>query len=179
MRFRTEAFRALINKANENLGMVSDPAKKAEICATLALAVATTGLVTEVDDKAVEAVKAVKEETKVTGREALQKENKVIEEQASIVEETIPTVEETAPVTEEPVKDRDVTVDDTWDDEYWVNHFAKECEYLQNAVEEYGEEEINEAVKLFSQGNYQTVEDIQPFNIVAFVTYLKELTEEA
>ena len=168
----TEAFRALINKANENLGMVSDPAKKAEICATLALAVATTGLVTEVDDKAVEAVKAVKEETKVTGHEALQKENKVIEEQASAVEET-------APVAEEPVKDRDVTVDDTWDDEYWVNHFAKECEYLQNTVEEYGEEEINEAVKLFSQGNYQTVEDIQPFNIVAFVTYLKELTEEA
>lgn len=166
----TEAFRALINKANENLGMVSDPAKKAEICATLALAVATTGLVTEVDDKAVEAVKTVKEETKVTGREALQKENKVIEEQAP---------EETAPVAEEPAKDRDVTVDDTWDDEYWVNHFAKECEYLQNAVEEYGEEEINEAVKLFSQGNYQTVEDIQPFNIVAFVTYLKELTEEA
>ena len=168
----TEAFRALIKKANENLGMVSDPAKKAEICATLALAVATTGLVTEVDDKVVEAVKVVKEETKVTGREALQKENKVIEEQT-------PAVEETAPVVEEPTKDRDVTVDDTWDDEYWVNHFAKECEYLQNAVEEYGEEEINEAVKLFSQGNYQTVEDIQPFNIVAFVTYLKELTEEA
>lgn len=168
----TEAFRALINKANENLGMVSDPAKKAEICAALALAVATTGLVTEVDDKAVEAVKVVKEETKVTGREALQKENKAIEEQA-------PAVEETVPVVEELTKDRDVTVDDTWDDEYWVNHFAKECEYLQNAVEEYGEEEINEAVKLFSQGNYQTVEDIQPFNIVAFVTYLKELTEEA
>lgn len=166
----TEAFRALINKANENLGMVSDPAKKAEICATLALAVATTGLVTEVDDKVVSEVKAVKEKTEITGREALQKENKVIEEQAS---------EETTPVVEKPVKDRDVTVDDTWDDEYWINHFAKECEYLQNAVEEYGEEEINEAVKLFSQGNYQTVEDIQPFNIVAFVTYLKELTEEA
>ena len=165
----TEAFRALINKANENLGMVSDPAKKAEICATLALAVATTGLVTEVDDKAVEAVKTVKEKTEVTGREALQKENKVIEEQAP----------EATPAIEELAKDRDVTVDDTWDDEYWVNHFAKECEYLQNAVEEYGEEEINEAVKLFSQGNYQTVEDIQPFNIVAFVTYLKELTEEA
>ena len=169
----TEAFRALINKANENLGMVSDPAKKAEICATLALAVATTGLVTEVDDKAVEAVaSAVKEKTEVTGREALQKENKVIEEQAS-------TVEESAPVAKEPTKDRDVTVDDTWDDPYWVDHFAKECEYLQSVVEEYGEEEINEAVKLFSQGNYQTVEDIQPFNIVAFVTYLKELTEEA
>ena len=166
----TEAFRALINKANENLGMVSDPAKKAEICASLAIAIATTGLVTEVDDKIVEAVESAKEETKVTGREALQKENKVIEEQA---------LEETTSVVEEPVKDRDVTVDDTWDDEYWVNHFAKECEYLQNAVEEYGEEEINEAVKLFSQGNYQTVEDIQPFNIVAFVTYLKELTEEA
>lgn len=165
----TEAFRALINKANENLGMVSDPAKKAEICATLALAIATTGLVTEVDDKVVEAVETVKGEVKVTGREALQKENKIIEEQAP----------ETTPVAEEPTKDRDVTVDDTWDDEYWVNHFAKECEYLQNAVEEYGEEEINEAVKLFSQGNYQTVEDIQPFNIVAFVTYLKELTEEA
>lgn len=168
----TEAFRALINKANENLGMVSDPAKKAEICATLALAVATTGFVTEVDDKVVSEAKAVKAKTEITGREALQKENKVIEEQA-------PTVEETAPVVEEPVKDRDVTVDDTWEDEYWVNHFAKECEYLQNAVEEYGEKEINEAVKLFSQGNYQTVEDIQPFNIVAFVTYLKELTEEA
>lgn len=165
----TEAFRALINKANENLGMVSDPAKKAEICASLAIAIATTGLVTEVNDKVVEAVESVKEETKVTGREALKKENKVIEEQAP----------EATPAIEEPAKDRDVTVDDTWDDEYWVNHFAKECEYLQNAVEEYGEEEINEAVKLFSQGNYQTVEDIQPFNIVAFVTYLKELTEEA
>ena len=165
----TEAFHALINKANENLGMVSDPAKKAEICATLALAVATTGLVTEVDDKVVEAAETVKEETKATGREALKKENKVIEEQAP----------EATSVVEEPAKDRDVTVDDTWDDEYWVNHFAKECEYLQNAVEEYGEEEINEAVKLFSQGNYQTVEDIQPFNIVAFVIYLKELTEEA
>lgn len=170
----TEAFRALINKANENLGMVSDPAKKAEICASLALAIATTGLVNEVDDKAVEAIAPpVKEKSEVTGREALQKENKVIP-----VEEQAPAPEE-VPVAEEPAKDRDVTVDDTWDDEYWVNHFAKECEYLQNAVEEYGEEEINEAVKLFSQGNYQTVEDIQPFNIVAFVTYLKELTEEA
>ena len=165
----TEAFRALINKANENLGMVSDPAKKAEICASLAIAIATTGLVTEVDDKIVEAVESVKEKTEITGREALKKENKVIEEQAP----------EATPAIEELAKDRDVTVDDTWDDEYWVNHFAKECEYLQNAVEEYGEEEINEAVKLFSQGNYQTVEDIQPFNIVAFVTYLKELTEEA
>lgn len=165
----TETFCALINKANENLGMVSDPAKKAEICASLAIAIATTGLVTEVDDKVVEAVETVKKETKVTGREALKKENKVIEEQAS----------EATPAIEELDKDRDVTVDDTWDDEYWVKHFTKECEYLQNAVEEYGEEEINEAVKLFSQGNYQTVEDIQPFNIVAFVTYLKELTEEA
>lgn len=60
----TEAFRALINKANENLGMVSDPAKKAEICASLAIAIATTGLVTEVDDKVVEAVETVKKKQK-------------------------------------------------------------------------------------------------------------------
>lgn len=165
----TEAFRVLINKANENLGMVSDPAKKAEICASLALAIATTGLVTEIPEEAKNISEVTQEEPKVTGHEALAKKSNIKVEAKQAEEEP----------KEETPKERDVTVDDTWEDEYWINHFAKECEYLQNAVEEYGEEEVNEAVKLFSQGNYQSVDDIQPFNIVAFVTYLKELTEEA
>lgn len=166
----TEAFRALINKANENLGMVSDPAKKAEICASLAIAIATTGLVTEIPEEAKNISEVAQEEQKVTGHEALAKKSNIkVEAKPEVVK-----------VKEEPkVEERDVTVDDTWEDEYWINHFANECEYLQKAVEEYGEEEVNEAVKLFSQGNYQSVDDIQPFNIVAFVTYLKELTEEA
>lgn len=166
----TETFRALINKANENLGMVSDPAKKAEICASLAIAIATTGLVTEIPEEAKNISEVAQEEQKVTGHEALAKKSNIkIEAKPEVVK-----------VKEEPkVEERDVTVDDTWEDEYWINHFANECEYLQKAVEEYGEEEVNEAVKLFSQGNYQSVDDIQPFNIVAFVTYLKELTEEA
>lgn len=160
----TEAFRALINKANENLGMVSDPAKKAEICASLAIAIATTGLVTEIPEEAKNISEVAQEEPKVTGHEALAKRSNIkVEAKPEVVK----------------VEERDVTVDDTWEDEYWINHFANECEYLQKAVEEYGEEEVNEAVKLFSQGNYQSVDDIQPFNIVAFVTYLKELTEEA
>ena len=165
----TEAFRALINKANENLGMVSDPAKKAEICASLALAIATTGLVTEISEEAKATIESTPaQETKPTGHEALAKKSNIkIEAKPEVVK------------VEEAPKERDVTVDDTWEDEYWINHFANECEYLQKAVEEYGEEEVNEAVKLFSQGNYQSVDDIQPFNIVAFVTYLKELTEEA
>lgn len=166
----TETFRALINKANENLGMVSDPAKKAEICASLAIAIATTGLVTKIPEEAKNISEVAQEEQKVTGHEALAKKSNIkIEAKPEVVK-----------VKEEPkVEERDVTVDDTWEDEYWINHFANECEYLQKAVEEYGEEEVNEAVKLFSQGNYQSVDDIQPFNIVAFVTYLKELTEEA
>ena len=170
----TEAFRALINKANENLGMVSDPAKKAEICASLALAIATTGLVTEIPEEAKATVESTPvQETKPTGHEALAKKSTIkVEAKPEVVK-----VEEEPK--EETTKERDVTVDDTWEDEYWINHFANECEYLQKAVEEYGEEEVNEAVKLFSQGNYQSVDDIQPFNIVAFVTYLKELTEEA
>ena len=160
----TEAFRAFINEANKNLGMVTEPAKKAEICASLALAIATTGLVTEIPEEAKNISEVAQEEPKVTGHEALAKKS-------NIKVETKPEVVK--------VEERDVTVDDTWEDEYWINHFANECEYLQKAVEEYGEEEVNEAVKLFSQGNYQSVDDIQPFNIVAFVTYLKELTEEA
>lgn len=169
----TEAFRALINKANENLGMVSDPAKKAEICASLAIAIATTGLVTEIPEEVKNISEVAQEEPKVTGHEALAKRSNIkVEAKPEVVK-----VEEESK--KETPKERDVTVDDTWEDEYWINHFANECEYLQNAVEEYGEEEVNEAVKLFSQGNYQSVDDIQPFNIVAFVTYLKELTEEA
>lgn len=160
----TEAFRAFINEANKNLGMVTEPAKKAEICASLALAIATTGLVTEVPEEAKNISEVVQEEPKVTGHEALAKKSNIkVEAKPEVVK----------------VEERNVTVDDTWEDEYWINHFANECEYLQKAVEEYGEEEVNEAVKLFSQGNYQSVDDIQPFNIVAFVTYLKELTEEA
>lgn len=160
----TEAFRAFINEANKNLGMVTEPAKKAEICASLALAIATTGLVTEVPEEAKNISEIAQEEPKVTGHEALAKKSNIkVEANPEVVK----------------VEERDVTVDDTWEDEYWINHFANECEYLQKAVEEYGEEEVNEAVKLFSQGNYQSVDDIQPFNIVAFVTYLKELTEEA
>lgn len=160
----TEAFRAFINEANKNLGMVTEPAKKAEICASLALAIATTGLVTEVPEEAKNISEVAQEEPKVTGHEALAKKSNIkVEAKSEVVK----------------VEERDVTVDDTWEDEYWINHFANECEYLQKAVEEYGEEEVNEAVKLFSQGNYQSVDDIQPFNIVAFVTYLKELTEEA
>lgn len=160
----TEAFRAFINEANKNLGMVTEPAKKAEICASLALAIATTGLVTEVPEEAKNISEIAQEEPKVTGHEALAKKSNIkVEAKPKVVK----------------VEERDVTVDDTWEDEYWINHFANECEYLQKAVEEYGEEEVNEAVKLFSQGNYQSVDDIQPFNIVAFVTYLKELTEEA
>lgn len=169
----TEAFRAFINEANKNLGMVTEPAKKAEICASLALAIATTGLVTEIPEEAKNISEVVQEEPKVTGHEALAKKSNIkVEAKPEVVK-----VEEESK--KETPKERDVTVDDTWEDEYWINHFAKECEYLQNAVEEYGEEEVNEAVKLFSQGNYQSVDDIQPFNIVAFVTYLKELTEEA
>lgn len=160
----TEAFRAFINEANKNLGMVTEPAKKAEICASLALAIATTGLVTEIPEEAKNISEVAQEEPKVTGHEALAKKSNIkVEAKPEVVK----------------VEERDVTVDDTWEDEYWINHFANECEYLQKAVEEYGEEEVNEAVKLFSQGNYQSVDDIQPFNIVAFVTYLKELTEEA
>ena len=160
----TEAFRAFINEANKNLGMVTEPAKKAEICASLALAIATTGLVTEVPEEAKNISEVAQEEPKVTGHEALAKKSNIkVEAKSEVVK----------------AEERDVTVDDTWEDEYWINHFANECEYLQKAVEEYGEEEVNEAVKLFSQGNYQSVDDIQPFNIVAFVTYLKELTEEA
>lgn len=160
----TEAFRAFINEANKNLGMVTEPAKKAEICASLALAIATTGLVTEVPEEAKNISEVAQEEPKVTGHEALAKKSNIkVEAKPEVVK----------------VEERDVTVDDTWEDEYWINYFANECEYLQKAVEEYGEEEVNEAVKLFSQGNYQSVDDIQPFNIVAFVTYLKELTEEA
>lgn len=161
----TEAFRAFINEANKNLGMVTEPAKKAEICASLALAIATTGLVTEVPEEVKATVESTPvQEIKTTGHEALAKKSNIkVEAKPEVVK----------------VEERDVTVDDTWEDEYWINHFANECEYLQKAVEEYGEEEVNEAVKLFSQGNYQSVDDIQPFNIVAFVTYLKELTKEA
>lgn len=160
----TEAFRAFINEANKNLGMVTEPAKKAEICASLALAIATTGFVTEIPEEVKNISEVAQEEPKVTGHEALAKKSNIkVEAKPEVVK----------------VEERDVTVDDTWEDEYWINHFANECEYLQKAVEEYGEEEVNEAVKLFSQGNYQSVDDIQPFNIVAFVTYLKELTEEA
>lgn len=170
----TEAFRAFINEANKNLGMVTEPAKKAEICASLALAIATTGFVTEVPEEVKATVESTPvQETKPTGHEALAKKSNIkVEAKPEVVK-----VEEESK--KETPKERDVTVDDTWEDEYWINHFAKECEYLQKAVEEYGEEEVNEAVKLFSQGNYQSVDDIQPFNIVAFVTYLKELTEEA
>lgn len=164
MRFSAEAFRAFINEANKNLGMVTEPAKKAEICASLALAISTTGLVTEISEEAKNISGVAQEEPKVTGHEALAKKSNIkVEAKPEVVK----------------VEERDVTVDDTWEDEYWINHFANECEYLQKAVEEYGEEEVNEAVKLFSQGNYQSVDDIQPFNIVAFVTYLKELIEEA
>lgn len=169
----TEAFRAFINEANKNLGMVTEPAKKAEICASLALAIATTGLVTEIPEEAKNISEVAQKEPKVTGHEALAKKSNIkVEAKPEVVK-----VEEESK--KETLKERDVTVDDTWEDEYWINHFANECEYLQKAVEEYGEEEVNEAVKLFSQGNYQSVDDIQPFNIVAFVTYLKELTEEA
>ena len=173
----TDAFRNFVNQANENLALITDPAEKAKICAQLALALATTGHVKEIkkdEDTLTEKTTTKKEKS---GKESLKKENKVV---PPTEEEKEEVAEEVKNETEAPQEEgeRDVTINDTWEDEYWTAKFKDEVDYLQKSIEEYGEEQLNEAVELFSQGNYKSIEDIQPFNIVAFVTYLKELTEE-
>ena len=49
---------------------------------------------------------------------------------------------------------------------------------LPTKVEEYGEENINQCVEAFSDNIYHNFTDLNPMNIRAFVTYIKELESQ-
>lgn len=89
------------------------------------------------------------------------------------------------PVTEEEVEQEEVeqeTTDEKADPREWTEEmeekYADELKFIAELKEEYDEEEINKVVRVWSEEEYRSLEDITPLNISAFVDYLKDLTEE-
>ena len=78
---------------------------------------------------------------------------------------------------------QDEIVEEEADSTEWTEELQEklsaELDFIQEKVEEYGEENINEAVVGFSSGVIKEWTDLNPLNIKAFVVYLKALEQDA
>lgn len=187
-----EVFMALVNDSAAAARGIPDAAKKAEILARLAQAVAATGLVNGIaetaevtasqepkhmgsEDKAAAArAKAEAEpsvEKKPDAKEALkQKPDKTVND--TVKNSVKAEKKEEVELPKLPKKmDKKWTTE--WTDEAF-DAFSDELSLLDEKISVYGEE-LNEAIKEFSEGKYSTPEDLNPLNIHAFMVYLEAL----
>lgn len=178
--------------------MIPDASNKATAFAEIAKALALTGQVR--NDKGVEAEPAGKDSLKPETSKGGRKKKK---EEPVVVEETVkeePVVEE--PTVEEPVVEETTTEDtevveelnqeaeqeaaETSDDIYteeWTDEsleaLSDEIGFIGYLKENYDEDAINECIAAFSEGLFNTLDDINPLNIKGFVSYMQCLIADA
>lgn len=187
----TKVFNSLLAEGTKAMQQISEPKDKAMAAAELLKAIAATGSVYLTDDNieasTEEVVEAVKEpKTKAKGKttpkaksssKAEEKKSKVAEEKAEeTVEELDQTVEEAEqePENKEEAAATEVELTEEWTDEA-MDVLSEELEFVGQMQEEYDEEQLNECISMFSEGNLKTVEDLNPLNIKGFVAFIQEL----
>lgn len=188
-----EMFIETISKALTSAEMISDAAQKSEAYASIASALARTGMVRGAEE--VTATPNDKEDLKLENSKG-KKEKKAAETPKSVTNGKPAKAEETVEdAVEEPaqeeqveyaqVEDQDTVIPDSSDVaqegvedlQVWTEEtqaeFAAEIEYVQQATDYIGSEETEEVISLFTNGISSDIGFINPANIKGFVVYLE------
>lgn len=182
-----EVFMTLVDEAVTAAKGIPEAAKKAEVLARLAQAVATTGLV-KGDSEAKSEPPAKTQKPKNMGSEdkaamehakaeAEPPAGKKPDAKEALKQKPDKTAgaKEKAGLPKLPKK-----MDKKWTTEWTeeaLEAFSDELDKLSEKAELYGED-LNEVVKAFSEGKYSSPEDLNPLNIHAFMVYLESLEAE-
>jgi len=197
-----ELFIKSITEGMKAAEMVSDASQKAQAYAALASALAETGLVKNKDNDVLEPIgkESLKlEATKGKGKkkaaapvkpEVVEEVQEVVQEEPVAVEEVVVEEEVIVPVTtqeevaievaeEEAIQEAsEPELTEEWTDESLAN-LANEIEFIGYLKEAYDEEQINECINSFSEGLFNSLDDINPLNIKGFVAFMQCLIAEA
>lgn len=193
-----ELFIKSITEGMKAAEMVSDASQKAQAYAALASALAETGLVKTKDSDVSEPIgkESLKPEaTKGRGKKktAAPAEPEVVEEVQEVpVQEVEEVVEEEVivPVTQEEEVAVEVAEEEAIQEasepeltEEWTDEasaaLADEIEFIGYLKEAYDEDQINECIASFSEGLFNSLDDINPLNIKGFVAFMQCLIAEA
>lgn len=180
-------FASVINESLTAARLIPDTAKKAEVLASLANAIARTGLVTASEDvvpaeqhmgsEDVAAMERDKAEGKVEKKAETPKKttakSKTEKAREGITPKPDKTVEKSKK--EEPKKVEEKRWTTEWTEEA-IEAFSKELEEVEQKAEEYGDD-LNAVIEEFSEGKYHTPDDLNPMNIRAFLFYLEDLEQ--
>ena len=197
-----EIFRSSVNAAQECAKKTKDEGQKGIIYATLALAMANTGVVSvELSEAAEMTPKAEATREDLKPKAAKKFTKKKVEEKAPVMksgtEDEMPGEE--PQVKEETSAEEEQVFGAEWTDEA-VEHFAAETEFVQNhqaklyemyyaAAEEEGQSEdeasasaqqatieyFNSEVERATAGTCHSADDINPMNIKYIVEFLKAI----
>lgn len=188
-------FASVINESLTAARLIPDSAKKAEVLANLANAIARTGLVTASEDvvpaeqhmgsEDVAAMERDKDEGKVEKKTETQKKaakSKTEKAREGITPKPDKTVEKPKKeeaVAETPKEEPKKVEEKRWTTEWTeeaIEAFSKELEEIEQKAEEYGDD-LNAVIEEFSEGKYHTPDDLNPMNIRAFLFYLEDLEQ--
>lgn len=192
-----EMFIETISKALTSAEMISDAAQKSEAYASIASALARTGMVRGSEE--VTATANDKEELKLENSKGKREKKNPESLKATVtnnpakleevaeteqVEEVVQT-EQAEEVTYAEIDDQDTIIPDSseeaqegvedlqvWTEETQIQ-FAAEIEYVQQATDYIGKEETEECISLFTNGISNDIGFINPANIKGFVVYLE------
>lgn len=181
--------------------MIPDASAKATAYANLAQALALTGQVK--NDKGVEAdsKEALKPETSKGGRKKTAKKEvaPVVEDVEEVTEEEQDQIEATADeaelangqeedqqVVEELAQEAETQGEQIENQEFteeWTDSsleaLSDEIAFIGMLKEQYDEDAINECVASFSEGLFNSLDDINPLNIKGFVAFMQCLIADA
>lgn len=180
-------FASVINESLTAARLIPDTAKKAEVLASLANAIARTGLVTASEDvvpaeqhmgsEDVAAMERDKAEGKVEKKAETPNKTTAKSKTEKAREGITPKPDKTVekPKKEEPKKVEEKRWTTEWTEEA-IEAFSKELEEVEQKAEEYGDD-LNAVIEEFSEGKYHTPDDLNPMNIRAFLFYLEDLEQ--
>lgn len=164
---------------------ITDPYQKAEAYASLADAMARTGLVSGTNLDEAETSEATTPETK--GKEALKPEAnkakatpKKKEEPKAKAKETKaeePEVEENTEEEQEEAAAEEPELTEEWTDEM-LTLKADHIGFIQQLKDDYEEEALEGCVQQFSEGTMSSLDEITPLNIDGFIAYMQALIQQ-
>lgn len=161
-----DTFNGVISEAIKNADLIIDNYQKAMVYASIAQALASTGLVGEITNEAPSApVVEIPVEKQEKTADRLKRQPK-----------DLPPDEPESP--KAPEKEFKEWTEE-WTDEA-VAHFSNELEYITTFTEEWGEEAANVCLAEFSDGVLKDIaSDVNPMNIEAIVAAFQEFAAEA
>lgn len=166
-------FASTINEGIKAARAISDAGKKAEVYASLALAIAQTGLVTGVATN-VDAPQEDKPAKKETAKPKPDAKKDLKPQPDKTVDDKVEAVTAESRL-KETAKNK--TSDEAWTTEWndaTMEEFSDELDTLSEKMEEYGDD-LNDVVAEWSDGRYSSPEQLNPLNIRAFLIYLTDL----